>query len=164
MSDMSQAEKAEKVKREEEERDWPKEWGDYFFINDRGKSDCSQWRTLNHVDYSRKSFHNIFKTSDEAERERSYLQFERDVRAKAAELNDGWVADYSDKTQTKFWLMNGGYFVFIQESFKHSAPIVRGSECKSREAVQALNDQFGEDKFLAYAAGKDLPVYKSELH
>lgn len=136
----------------EPKKEWPQVGDEYESINHLGSISTSDWED-NSIDNERKAFGNVFRPGTAA-KELSYLQFERDVRAYAQELNDGWVADWSDETQTK-WVVkftNNGALV-IDRYENTYVVMIRGSECRSREAAQALLDKFGAEKFLAYATG-----------
>lgn len=138
-----------------EKEEWPKYKDLYWHINHRGRVESWGWNN-DAVDNDLKDFGNIFKTKEAAIKELAYLKFERAVRAKAKELNDGWVADWKDMSQNKWEIIFGEYGVVIDCMCKSVFNIVRGSECKSSEAAQALLDHFGADKFLAYATGGEM--------
>jgi len=139
-----------------EEKPWP-QTGDLFeFIAANGEIVPSIWDGGNY-DNEIKDFYNIFKPGTAA-KELAYLKFERAVRAKAKELNGDWVADWSDATQCKYIIeiQPHSVDVGVEDYLEVYSTIIRGMECKSEEAAQALLDHFGAEKFLAYATGGEL--------
>ncbi len=139
-----------------EEKPWPQKGDVVWGLTGYGEIRRDVWRG-SESDLARKAFHNFFRTEAEAIQARNYQQFEGDVRAKAKELNGGWVADWSDSTKSKYVIEHYSRDRYaIEHKTISNREIVRGSSCKSEQAAQALLDHFGADKFLAYATGGDL--------
>lgn len=135
--------------------EWPQNGNEYWYINSNQETRRSVWVGCK-GDLELKTCSNLFHTEEEAQKEAAFLTFERAVRAKAAELNEGWVADWKDGGQAKWQIAHESRMILVDHWFGKTINTVRGSECKSREAAQALLDHFGADKFLAYATGGEL--------
>ena len=139
---------------DEAKKEWPQLGDDYEYIDNYGALLVDRVTSLYGVDMDRLAWGNMFKPKTGA-KELAYLKFERAVRAKAAEMNDGWVADWKDAEQSKFVIRYAGRIEAGDQGTLYTS-LVRGSECRSKEAAQTLLDHFGADKFLAYATGGEL--------
>lgn len=136
---------------------WPRVGSKYFFIDEEGAFGIEQW-TNDSCDQRRKEFGNVFLTLKEAKKEAAYLTFERAVRAKAKELNGDWVTDRINKNFSQIELNGAATKSAVYSRDKNDCylPIIRGSECETREKAQVLLSHFGAEKFLAYATGGEL--------
>lgn len=141
---------------DEVKTEWPKRGDRYSLIADDGSVSCECVITNNGVDQRRLEFGNVFKTVEAAEKEAAYLKFERSVRAKAAELNEGWVADWGNTEQWKYAINYSGSKLSIDSWCETIITLIRGAECKDLQIAKALLNHFGADKFLSYATGGDL--------
>lgn len=154
-SDLMYFDSADPIK-SEAKKEWPQVGDIYFTINTSSKIKYCEWSGA-WWEREIKEFHNIFKTAEEAAKELSCLQFERAVRAKAKELNNGWVADWTKSfSSEKYQIVYESSHILINYWYESNYSLIRGSECKDYETAEKLLGHFGKDKFYAYATGGDL--------
>jgi len=119
----------------------PQHIEDYWYIDSEGDSCITSWQDDISDHMNRLSFGNVYKTEELAETARDSVQKHNRILAWLANHDDGFVADWGDKTQSKYILKynhyNREYSYLVRSLEEPYAPCM--SEANIKELCRQLN-------------------------
>lgn len=133
-------------------KDWRAEKGDYYYyVDDLGEVDGDEEEVYDSDDY-RYTTGNYFQTKEEAEAYRDEQLANgprnkaiRRVNARIKELNDGWVADWSDTDQKKFTIYWASAVKDFSVTYDDDIFCLSLSYIKSQEIANQIIDEMRDD-------------------
>lgn len=123
---------------------WPEMGGTYYFINDHGRTDTCKWYN-DIVDQYRKATGNFYRTRKDAETAQK-------IQKRAIELRGSWVADWGDRSQSKYYF---SWCYYSKRAETSSACLSRdqGVFYMPDEAVETLQKEFTNEELRLWVCG-----------
>lgn len=125
----------------------PGERETYYYITPNGvcratKEDC-EWDT------QALSFHKVFKTEEEAEKELKRKQAETRVLKRIAEMNEGWIPDWDNEDEYKYSIdYSYGNQRLFSDGFSIDKCLLNDFYLKSKELAEQLISEMEEDLLI----------------
>lgn len=120
---------------------WPVYGDRYYLINNIGEVTVYNW-VGDTQDIALKTSHNIFRTEEEAQAKADWRQMTDDLWAYAKEVNEGWEADWADRSERKWILYYIGdqFFSNYWMTNQYLTPIFK-TEALAKQAIKHFGDR-----------------------
>ena len=123
----------------------PEEANGYYYVNYLGLVGSASYNKNYHKDKLR---YRVFKTQKEAEKYAEYVKAEETLRRVIAEVNEGWLPDWTNKDEHKYVVVlhRDNLKVFIYPATKYQPNFMY---IKSEELAEKLMKEY-EKEFVIY--------------